>query len=177
MFVLAPFVLRNAPRQISTIATIVSHLRTAQPSVKIGYVGFCWGGRFAISQNHLFDASVACHPSLVKFPGELDGIKKPFSLAAAWSDPYYNKERAEQTEKILKDKGLKDVEVKVYYEVNHGWTARGDMSNPVQKKARDEAVQQVVSWFGKHLSAEGAPSTEPGKPATEAPPASVKVAA
>ncbi|KAI0754699.1 alpha/beta-hydrolase [Daedaleopsis nitida] len=151
-FVFAPFVIRNMPRQVSTIAVVTSSLRAAHPDAKIGFVGFCWGGRFAISQNHLFDATVACHPSLVKFPAELEGIKSPFSLAAAETDPMYNRARAEETEKILKEKGLKDVEVKVYVGVNHGWTIRVNMAIEEQKKGRDEAVKQVVNWFDKYLS-------------------------
>ncbi|KAI0712480.1 alpha/beta-hydrolase [Earliella scabrosa] len=151
LFVLAPFVLRNAPRQASTLATVASALRAARPSAKVGFVGFCWGGRFAISENHQFDATVACHPSLVKFPQELDGVRKPFSLAVAATDHDFDRARAEETERILKERGLADVQVVVYEGVEHGWTIRGDMSNPTQKKARDQAVQQVVGWFEKHL--------------------------
>ncbi|CDO76700.1 hypothetical protein BN946_scf184975.g9 [Trametes cinnabarina] len=152
LFILVPWVLRNLPRQVSAISTVTAALRAQTPSAKVGYVGFCWGGRFAISQNHQFDATVAAHPSLVKFPAELDGIKKPFSLAVAANDPHFGRERAEETERILKKRGLTDVEVVVYEGVQHGWTARANLADPVQKKAREDAVKQVVNWFGKHLS-------------------------
>ena len=101
--------------------------------------------------NSQFDATVACHPSLVKFPQELDGVRKPFSLAVAAADHDFDRARAEETERILKERGLADVQVVVYEGVEHGWTIRGDMSNPTQKNARDQAVQQVVGWFEKHL--------------------------
>ena len=152
LFIMVPFLLRNAASsQSAKIAAVASALRAARPSAKLGLVGFCWGGRYAITENHLFDASVSCHPGLVKYPVELDNVKKPFSLAAAAGDHYYNKARAEETEKILKKRGLADVQVVVYEGVEHGWTIRGDMSNPTQKNARDQAVQQVVGWFEKHL--------------------------
>ncbi|CDO76693.1 hypothetical protein BN946_scf184975.g2 [Trametes cinnabarina] len=152
LFVIAPWVLRNLPRQVSAISTVTAALRAPTPSPKVGYVGFCWGGRFAISQNHLFDATVSAHPGLVKFPNELDGIKKPFSLAVAADDPYFDRMRAQETERILKERGLTDVQVVVYEGVQHGWTARANLAHPVQKKARDDAVKQVVNWFGRHLS-------------------------
>ena len=163
LFLLVPFVLRNMPRQVATITRVVDALRapadadgaagtgTGVETKKIGFVGFCWGGRFAISENHQFDTTVACHPSLVKFPQELDGVRRPFSLAVAATDHDFDRARAEETERILKERGLSDVQVVVYEGVEHGWMIRGDMSNPTQKNARDQAVQQVVGWFEKHL--------------------------
>ncbi|KAI0699934.1 hypothetical protein C8T65DRAFT_580675 [Cerioporus squamosus] len=51
VFVFVPFLIRNLGSQVSMITSIVSALRAAHPDAKIGFVGFCWGGRFAISQN------------------------------------------------------------------------------------------------------------------------------
>ncbi|KAH9889937.1 alpha/beta-hydrolase [Cubamyces lactineus] len=171
LFVLAPFVLRNLPRQVSLITSVADALRSPVPApahapvsgaptkdtVKVGFVGFCWGGRFAISQNHLFDASVAAHPSLVRFPDELAGIRKPFSLAVAHDDPDFDRARAEETERILRgslgERGLREdqVEVRVYEGVKHGWTTRANLADPKQREARDEAVKQVVGWFDRFL--------------------------
>ncbi|KAM5533907.1 hypothetical protein V8D89_012447 [Ganoderma adspersum] len=153
IFLIVPLVIRNMSKQIRIITKVASALRDTHPAgAKFGYVGFCWGGRFAFTQNALFDATVACHPSLVQFPGELNAISKPFSLAAAANDPYYNKKRAEETEKILAEKGLKDVEVKVYEGINHGWAVRSNLEVEREKKAFEETLQQVVGWFEKHLT-------------------------
>ncbi|KAI0330462.1 alpha/beta-hydrolase [Cubamyces sp. BRFM 1775] len=173
LFVLAPFVLRNLPHQISLITAVANALRNpaspsdapttttttaaATPKVKLGFVGFCWGGRFAITQNAQFDASVAAHPSLVRFPGEIAAIRKPFSLAVADDDPDFDRARAEATERILKgslgERGLgeDEVEVRVYEGVKHGWTTRANLDDPKQREARDEAVRQVVGWFERFL--------------------------
>ncbi|EIW59430.1 alpha/beta-hydrolase [Trametes versicolor FP-101664 SS1] len=152
LFLLVPFVLRNLPHQISTLTAIAAAVRAAAPpTAKVGFAGFCWGGRFAISQNALFDASVAAHPSLVKFPAELDGVKGPFSLAVAATDKDFDRGRAEETERILKGRGLKDVQVVIYDGVHHGWTTRANLADKVQRKARDDAVEQVVGWFEKYL--------------------------
>ena len=154
LFILVPFVISNLPKQVGIVTKIASTLRSEHPDAKIGYVGFCWGGRFAITQNALFDATVACHPSLVSFPGHLDAISKPFSLAVAAGDPDYDKKRAEETRKILERKGLQDVEVRVYEGVHHGWTSRANLDDEVQAKAKEDAVRQVVGWFEKYLTPE-----------------------
>ena len=173
LFIIVPFIIRNIGRQVSTLTAIVSALRAAHPDAKIGFVGFCWGGRFAISQNFQFDATVACHPSLVKFPAELDGVKKPFSLAVAETDPMYNAEKAKETEKILKERGLKDVEAVVYEGVHHGWTTRANLADEKQKQGRDNAVKQVVGWFEKYLTSD---ASETPAPATESTPAGAPAA-
>ena len=153
LFLFVPLIIRNISKQVSIITKVTSALRDTHPAgTKFGYVGFCWGGRFAFTQNALFDATAACHPSLVKFPAELHMISKPFSLAVAANDPQYNKQRAEETEKILAEKGLKDVEVRVYEGINHGWAVRSNLEVEREKKAFEEVLQQVVSWFEKYLN-------------------------
>ncbi|KAH9851689.1 alpha/beta-hydrolase [Lenzites betulinus] len=173
LFILVPFVLRNLPRQVGIITAVAAALRAEDVRAKLGFAGFCWGGRFAITQNALFDASFAAHPSAVRFPGDLEGVKRPFSLAAAAGDSQFNRARAEEAERLLKgsvgERGLKeeDVEVVVYDGVHHGWTTRANLADEGQKKARDQAVEQAVGWFKKYLTAEeGAEAAKPS--ATEA---------
>ena len=174
LFLLVPFVLRNMPRQVATITRVVDALRApadadgaagpgtaaeTETKTKIGFVGFCWGGRFAISLNHLFAASAACHPSLVRFPAELAGVTRPLALAVAATDPNFDRARAEEAARLLVARGVpeSDVEVVVYEGVNHGWTTRADLADTVQRKARDDAVDQVVRWFEKHLAPDAPP--------------------
>ena len=100
-------------------------------------------------------------------------MRKPFSLAVAAADPQFDATRAKETERMLKEeRGLKEVEVRVYEGVNHGWTTRADLNDEVQKKARDDAVGQVVGWFEKYLVVEagGTADASVDAPATEATP-------
>jgi dienelactone hydrolase len=152
LFVMILFLLRNShSAQSAKISAFVTHLRDAHPSAKIGFVGFCWGGRYAITLNGIFDATVAAHPSLVKYPAELDGISKPISFALAETDHNYDAARGRDTEKRFKDKGVA-VEVVIYEGVRHGWTIRGDLKDEKKKVARDKAVEQAVRWFEKYSS-------------------------
>ncbi|KAK7033096.1 protein AIM2 [Favolaschia claudopus] len=150
--IMIPFVLRNGhSTQTAKLKKLAEQLRQEHAGAKIGFVGFCWGGRYAITLNSLFDASVAAHPSLVKYPAELDGVTKPISFALAPTDHNYDARRGEETENLLKEKGLTDVEVVVYPGVQHGFTIRADLQNEQKKEARDKAVAQVVEWFQRYL--------------------------
>ncbi|OBZ72821.1 Protein AIM2 [Grifola frondosa] len=153
LFILAPFVLRHTqPNQTAKLTAVAAHLREAYPDAKIGYVGFCWGGRYALTLNALFDATFAAHPSLVKYPAELVAIEKPISFAIAATDYFYDAAQGKDTEKRLKEKGLTDVEVIIYEGVPHGWTMRANLADPKKKEARDKAVEQVINWFDKYLT-------------------------
>ncbi|KZT71150.1 alpha/beta-hydrolase [Daedalea quercina L-15889] len=153
IFSVISFALRNQKAsQEAKITGLLSHLRQTRPDAKIGMVGFCWGGRFAITLNHLFDATAVAHPSQVKFPDELRGVTNPISFAVADADKQFDSKRADETRALLKIKGLKDFEVVVYKGVQHGWTVRTDLTNAEKKAKRDQARDQALNWFAKYLT-------------------------
>ncbi|CCL98846.1 uncharacterized protein FIBRA_00852 [Fibroporia radiculosa] len=154
LFAFVPFILRNSKTaQSAKIGTLLKQLRQTQADAKIGFIGFCWGGRYAITMNSDFDATVACHPSLVKYPTELDNISKPISFALAAEDPAgFGAVRGKEAEKLLKDRGLTDLEVIIYDGVHHGWTVRVNMADEKKKQARDKAKEQALAWFEKYLT-------------------------
>ncbi|PCH39906.1 alpha/beta-hydrolase [Wolfiporia cocos MD-104 SS10] len=151
MLVFIPFVLRNTkPAQTAKIGALLEHVRTAHPGAKVGLAGFCWGGRYAITMNARFDATVANHPSLVQFPAELADIERPISFAVPEVDKF-GAELAAETERLLKERGRDDFEVVVYQGVHHGWTIRANTADAEKKAARDKARDQAIAWFEKYL--------------------------
>lgn len=74
----------------------VNTVRQIPGTNKVGAIGFCWGGRYAILQAHGpskdgesvggVDAAYACHPSLVAIPADFDPVTKPLSLALGTKD-------------------------------------------------------------------------------------------
>ena len=76
----------------------INTIRMLPGTNKIGCVGFCWGGRYAILQAHGqektgegssiggVDAAVAYHPAMVEIPGDLEPVKMPLSLAVGDRD-------------------------------------------------------------------------------------------
>ena len=76
----------------------VNTLRTTPGTEKVGAVGFCWGGRYALLEAHGpsehiegskaggVDAAVAYHPALVAVPSDFEPLKVPFSLGVGTKD-------------------------------------------------------------------------------------------
>ena len=82
----------------------------------IGTAGFCWGAlpvskacsNQAVNKlddgTRVTDCGFFAHPSRLTFPGDLESIVLPLSVAAAEHDPMMGPEQAKQTEEILKAK-------------------------------------------------------------------------
>lgn len=82
---------------------------------------------------------------------ELANIAGPLSIAAAETDTIFTTPQRHKSEIIL-------IETKQPYEmylfsgVSHGFAVRGDMSNKVEKYAKEQAFLQAVTWFNEHLT-------------------------
>lgn len=141
------------------ISGFVNTVRNIPGTHKVGAVGFCWGGRYAILQAHGqkegqpggVDAAYACHPSLVAIPQDFEPVSVPLSLALGDHDSLLDAKSVDQIREVL-DKKTTHTEVRVYDDQVHGFTLRSDWSSDKDKKAMDEAAQQGINWFKKYLS-------------------------
>lgn len=122
---------------------------------KVGAVGFCWGGRYAILQAHEgsdADAAYAAHPSLVAVPSDFEPISKPVSLALGTKDSLLDEKSRSSIQEILSAKTDVPTEVRIYEDQVHGFALRGDWSSDKDKTAMDEAQKQGIAWLQKFLS-------------------------
>lgn len=60
-------------------------LRAENAKAKIGAAGFCWGGRYVVLLTHAdapvqIDCAVACHPSMLSVPSDIQKVTKPLSV-------------------------------------------------------------------------------------------------
>ncbi|KAF2014722.1 dienelactone hydrolase family protein-like protein [Aaosphaeria arxii CBS 175.79] len=138
----------------------IREVRKTPGTDKVGVIGFCWGGRYAILAAHAtdpavaVDAAYACHPSLVAIPGDFEPVVKPLSLALGDKDSLLGEKEVQQIQELLqskRDEGLQS-EVKVYEDQVHGFALRGDWSSEKDKKAMDEAEKQGIEWFKRFLA-------------------------
>jgi dienelactone hydrolase len=106
------------------ISSFVNTIRQIPGTNKVGAIGFCWGGRYAILQAHSprpegnvggVDAAYACHPSLLSIPGDFEALGKPLSIAAGTKDSLLDQKSNEQIKAFLQDKkGDVPTEIRFY---------------------------------------------------------------
>lgn len=144
-------------------------LRRNTPALKIGMVGFCWGGKYAIRaglQSHaieigneripLVDAVVALHPSHLVIPDDVQELKVPTSYGWGLEDSVVNYELKGKVEEICANQlrrgaQLPDMEHKTYKPGRHGFGVRGNPDDPLERACLEGAEAQVLSWFRRWL--------------------------
>ncbi|KAF2769880.1 dienelactone hydrolase family protein-like protein [Teratosphaeria nubilosa] len=150
------------------IEGFISHVRQVPGTDKVGALGFCWGGRYAIlaAQKPFsglagkgVDAAFAAHPSLVAIPADFNPVAVPLGLALGEKDSLLGESGQGQIMRAMaaKKKGegegekVEHTEVKIYPGQIHGFALRGDWADEKSKKAIDAVTKQGVEWFRKYL--------------------------
>jgi dienelactone hydrolase len=135
------------------IENFIRSVRMIPGTDKVGAIGFCWGGRYAILAAHKpfsgaegagIDAAYACHPSLVSIPADFEDIVVPVSFALGEKDSLLGEKEIGQIRETMakKEMGMSGQasvsEIVVYPEQVHGFALRGDWSSEKDKKAMGE---------------------------------------
>jgi dienelactone hydrolase len=145
-------------------------LRRETPKTqKIGMVGFCWGGKYALRaglesnmiemdgvKKPLVDAVVALHPSNLVFPDDVEALVVPTTVGWGLEDTGVKIEQKGKVEEIhAKAKGagreLPEIVHKVYKPGRHGFAVRGNPDDPQERKCLEDSVTQVLDWFTRWL--------------------------
>ncbi|KAK0861902.1 hypothetical protein LTS02_007540 [Friedmanniomyces endolithicus] len=145
-------------------------LRRATPRErKIGMVGFCWGGKYAIragleasmieidgAKRPLVDAVVALHPSNLILPTDVEAPVVPMTFGWGQEDSQVSIETKGKVEGIhARDrKGgrvVPEMVHKVYKPGRHGFAVRGNPDDAQERKCLEDSTTQVLEWFGKYL--------------------------
>ncbi|KAK0718511.1 dienelactone hydrolase, partial [Lasiosphaeria miniovina] len=125
---------------------------TAKAPVRIGATGYCFGGRYAFrtaAAGRGAVAAFAAHPSLLE-DGEILGVKGPASVAAAENDSMMPPARRAAIEALLLN-STQPYQVALYSGTSHGFGVRANVSNPIEKFAKESAYLQAVRWFDNFL--------------------------
>jgi dienelactone hydrolase len=119
---------------------------------KVGAIGYCYGAWAVFKLGgdpSLIDAVSGAHPSLV-VKEELDGLKVPVQIIAPENDHAFTPELKEHSNKVIPGLGV-PYEYVYFPGVNHGFAARGDEKDPVQKHALERAKRSAVNFFNEFL--------------------------
>lgn len=66
-------------------------------------------------------------------------------------DVIFTPEQRRETEEKLAELGA-TYQIKVFGGVEHGFSVRGDMKDPKQKFAKEQAFNQAITWFKEYLN-------------------------
>jgi dienelactone hydrolase len=135
------------------VDAFIKTVRAAPGTGKVGAIGFCWGGRYAILAAHNeVDAAYACHPSLVAVPGDFEPVTKPLSLAVGDKDSLLDNNTVGQIQDLMAKKTSLPHELRIYEDQIHGFSLRGDWTSDKDREAMDESEKQGIEWFKKYLA-------------------------
>ncbi|CCC71694.1 hypothetical protein NCAS_0I00260 [Naumovozyma castellii] len=117
----------------------------------IGVIGYCFGAKFAVQQISSKDGLANCcaiaHPSFVSIDEiKAIGNKKPLLISAAENDTIFPADLRHTTEDTLREIGAR-YQLDLFSGVSHGFAARGDVSDPVVKYAKEKALRDQIFWF------------------------------
>jgi len=120
---------------------------------QIGIMGFCWGGRqaFLSSTNGLVKAAVSFHGGGVS-PDTCKDVKCPVFLIQAAADTYPPMATVEAIKKGLESM-KKEVQLKVFEGVNHGFGIRADPKDKHATKQAELALADAMDFLRHKLKA------------------------
>ncbi|XVF28940.1 hypothetical protein REPUB_Repub15cG0076200 [Reevesia pubescens] len=118
----------------------------------IGAAGFCWGAKAVVglAKDALIQAAVMLHPSFVTVD-DIKSVKVPISILGAEIDKMSPPELLKQFDEILSAKPEVDSFVKIFPKCAHGWTLRYNVDDPTAVSCAEEAHQNMLEWFAKHV--------------------------
>ncbi|KIW79816.1 hypothetical protein Z517_06431 [Fonsecaea pedrosoi CBS 271.37] len=143
--------------------------RSTPPTQKIGMVGFCWGGKYAIRAGlesnmievdgkkvPLVDVVAAMHPSHVSLPGDVESLVVPVSIGWGVEDQGVNFEQKAKVEEIhakarAAGRKLPEVEHRVYKPGRHGFAVRGNPDDPEERACLENSEKQILDWLTRWL--------------------------
>lgn len=123
---------------------------------KLGVVGYCWGGSVAFKlasskYSGLIDCVTIAHPGQ---PPEEDVklLKVPVQILAPEVDPTFTTEwRSFCNVEIPKIEGGLDYCFRFFPDQQHGFTTKGDLNIPTERRAVEMAKRDVVFWQSSFL--------------------------
>nr|GMC60374.1 endo-1,3;1,4-beta-D-glucanase-like isoform X1 [Ipomoea batatas] len=146
---------------VSKDAKVVIEDLKAGGVTKVGIGGVCSGGILCfisfkpnlLSRIILISQSSSCKivQTNTFVTTTFSGVKVPISVLGAENDETTPPKVVKQFEIALQSKAGVDSLVKIFAGVTHGWTVRYDEDDKVAVKAAEEAHQDMLKWFIKHL--------------------------
>ncbi|GLT70976.1 hypothetical protein SLA2020_430220 [Shorea laevis] len=124
----------------------------SQGVLAVGAAGYCWGAKVTVELGkcELIQAGVLLHPAWVTVD-DIKGVKVPTAILGAEIDDFAPPELLKQFEEVFTAKPGVDSYVKVFPNVEHGWTIRYNVEDDAAVKSAEEANQILLDWCVKYV--------------------------
>ena len=172
-FDLMAFIGRNSKeKRFPEISEFAKALKTNQGFKKVGAIGFCYGG-WAVFQlgakggltcwkpsllylridyssgKNLVDCISTAHPSLLT-KEEINTVGVPVQIMAPEHDPAFTPELKAHANSVIPTLNV-EYDYQYFPGLSHGFSIRGDPSDPKQKNGKERAKNAAVAWFAQIL--------------------------
>ncbi|MBM3357183.1 MAG: dienelactone hydrolase family protein [Betaproteobacteria bacterium] len=125
-------------------------------------MGFCYGGPYAISgpKRLGYDAGISCHgTNMQDYIKELDGVTQPVCIV--WGDQDHQAPAPVLDAYRAVDSRMKNVELKIFPGVVHGYMMRGN-PKAFDQTARDYSMERALAILGGLRGGEKEPVRKAG---------------
>ncbi len=149
--------------------SFLQKLRRSSPTLRIGMVGFCWGGKYAVRAGlqtqaikvgdkkvTLIDAAVALHPSHLAVPDDVEELAVPTSFGWGVEDTVTSIKQKAKVEEVHAQRAkagpaVPEIEHKTYTPGRHGFGVRGNPDDPQERACLEGTEAQALDWFKRWL--------------------------
>lgn len=121
---------------------------------KLGTEGFCWGGLYSaiLAKTGQVDSAIIAHGSFIT-KEDVEAIAKPTLWLCASNDMMITPEFLKEIESVMATKPFPSL-IKVYPNTEHGFSVRGDKSDPYISQMATDALDAAIAWLDASLSEE-----------------------
>lgn len=145
------------------MADALKHLKSLpQFNGRAAAMGFCYGGPYAISgpKRLGYDAGISCHgTNMQDYIKELDGVTQPVCIV--WGDQDHQAPAPVLDAYRAVDSRMKNVELKIFPGVVHGYMMRGN-PKAFDQTARDYSMERALAILGGLRGGEKEPVRKAG---------------
>ena len=150
-------VVSNTGAGVSNLRSAAQYLRVRQRASRVGVVGWCFGGAWALQSALLLhdeiDATVMYYGRVVTERDRLSMLDSPLLGLFGAEDRSIPVSDVQQMEATLKELG-KSVETHVYPGAGHGFANPSGQAHNAQ--AAEDAWRRTTAFLGQHLRTAGA---------------------
>ena len=130
------------------VNSFIDSLIEKSKAKNIAVYGFCFGGRYAVLQGSLNKVKIvlAAHPSLTSVPKDYETLSVPTLILSPENDFAMSSSDQKKLSLLLKSKenGSKVV---FYEKVQHGFSLKGNLQDPIVKKAAEDALEEATQFI------------------------------